>query len=75
MQTKFLHLGNELDVLLRVPEHSLTGVYEKVAKAIILCREGKVRYEAGFDGQYGKPMFDLEEGKEKTIQRSVGEFT
>jgi hypothetical protein len=32
-----------------------------------------VRYKTGFDGQYGKPIFDMS-AKEKTKQKNIGEF-
>jgi uncharacterized protein (TIGR00375 family) len=57
--------GNELNVLLNVPKEELLKVTnEKIADAIIRVREGKVKYQAGYDGNYGKAIFD-----EKTIPR------
>jgi len=54
--------GNELNILLNVPKEELVKVTnEKIADAIIKAREGKVKYIAGVDGQYGRPVFDEEE--------------
>jgi hypothetical protein len=36
---------------------------ERIADAIIKVREGKVKYIAGYDGVYGRPVFDEEEFK------------
>ncbi len=46
--------GSELNVLLNAPEHELARVvHEKIARAIILNREGKIEVAPGFDGEYG----------------------
>ena len=51
--------GNELNVLLDVPKEELLKVTnEKIADAIIKVREGKVKYICGYDGNYGRPIFD-----------------
>jgi uncharacterized protein (TIGR00375 family) len=57
--------GTEFNVLLNVPKEELLKVTsEKIADAIIKVREGKVRYIAGYDGVYGRPIFDELEFKQ-----------
>src|SRR3989344_917156 len=54
-----MEFGNEFNVLLDVDKGSLNGIAgEKATDAIIRARENKVRYMAGYDGEYGKPVFD-----------------
>lgn len=53
---------NEFNVLLNAPLQELTKVTsDKIAKAIIKNREGKIKVKPGFDGQYGQAI--LEEQK------------
>lgn len=69
--------GNELNVLLNVPKEELLKVTnEKIADAIIKVREGKVKYQAGYDGRYGLPIFDekFEPKKEFSPQKTLTEF-
>ncbi|MDI6798892.1 MAG: endonuclease Q family protein [Candidatus Aenigmarchaeota archaeon] len=70
--------GNELNVLLNVPKEELVKVTdEKIADAIIRVREGKVNYISGYDGIYGKVVFDekFELKKEKfQYQKNLRQF-
>lgn len=54
-----LKFGNELNILLSVEKDQLNMLTSpKIANAIIDVREEKVRYEAGYDGVYGLPIFN-----------------
>jgi len=62
-QNKILNkFGSEFNVLLNVSKEELIKVTsEKIADAIVKIREGKVKYVAGYDGVYGRPVFSEEE--------------
>ncbi len=59
MQDKLISaFGNELTVILDAEEKEIARVApEKVTKAIIASREGRVRVVPGYDGMYGVPTF------------------
>lgn len=68
--------GNELNVLLNVSREELVkATSEKIADAIIKVREGKVRFDAGHDGVYGKPIFNgSAQTKTFVDQKSLTDF-
>ena len=65
--------GNELNVLLNVPEHELSvAAGEKIANAIVRVRSGDVKYVPGYDGVYGIPVLS-EEDYERLRTKRTGE--
>jgi uncharacterized protein (TIGR00375 family) len=74
--------GSEFSVLLDAEEDELKKVVdEKLANAIMKNREGKIYVKPGYDGEYGKPVFnnkisikERKESKEKHKQTGLGEF-
>jgi uncharacterized protein (TIGR00375 family) len=69
--------GNEFNVLLDVPEAELLkNTAEKIAKAVIAVRAGGVKYVAGYDGEYGYPIFDESRVPKSRFgsQKSISDF-
>ena len=68
-----LQIGTEFDILLDATEKELIKVTSReIAQGILRVREGKVKIEPGYDGEYGKIKI-FEEGEQKivTSQRSL----
>ncbi len=76
--------GNELSVLLTTPREALLhATHEKIADAILLNREGKIRVKPGYDGAYGVPVLDekhlmkgrgQKEAGPQSGQKSLGDY-
>lgn len=65
---RLLRMGNEYDILLNRSREELLGyTTAKIAEAIIAIREGRVRYLAGYDGEYGKAIVLDPDGNEISL--------
>lgn len=76
--------GNEMSILLEVEESELKKVSsEKISNIIMKNRTQKISFKPGFDGNYGKPLFEadeIQESEESTMkpkhkQKDLFEFS
>ncbi len=73
--------GNEFNVLLNAEREEIAKVAsQELSSAIISSREGKLKVLPGFDGEYGRPVFDgrkiksLPEAKPAVAQKGLTDF-
>jgi len=60
---------SEIDILLNLPLDELKKITnEKTAEAIINVRNGKIKIQPGFDGEYGYPIFSDKDIKEDVVE-------
>ncbi|MBU1204766.1 MAG: endonuclease Q family protein [Nanoarchaeota archaeon] len=59
----------EIDILLNLSLDELKKITnEKIAEAIINIRNGKIKIQPGFDGEYGYPLFSDKDVKEEVVE-------
>lgn len=76
------HFGNEFNVMLETAESELATVTTaKIAEYIMKNRKAQIRTKPGYDGVYGEPIIDGDDGsyvrapvKTQTGQKTLGEF-
>lgn len=67
--------GNEFEILLKAPkEDLLKGLPTRVAEGVLRVREGKVRINPGFDGEYGVISIFSGEDKQETNEQQLSLF-
>jgi len=67
--------GNELNVIINAGfDELIKFTDEKIAKAIIDVREGRIKYAPGYDGVYGEPIFDEKEIIKKLPQKNLFDY-
>jgi uncharacterized protein (TIGR00375 family) len=76
MQEKLIKtFGNELNVVMNASfEELIKVVDEKIAKAIIDVREGRVKFTPGYDGVYGEIIFDEKQTIKKSPQKNLFDY-
>ncbi|MDD5589685.1 MAG: endonuclease Q family protein [Candidatus Portnoybacteria bacterium] len=68
-QTLINRFGNEFNVLMNAPEGELkNAATSQVAEGILRVRQGKVKIEPGYDGEYGKVKI-FENGEQKKFSK------
>lgn len=61
--------GSELNILLKLTEEELNKITtEKITEMILKNRQGKIKIQPGFDGEYGIPIFDEKDKQELNDQ-------
>jgi PHP family Zn ribbon phosphoesterase len=71
--------GNELNIVLDAPEEELRkNIDEKIVTLILKNRTQQIKWQPGYDGEYGHPVFDGQAAVKKPAytpsQKSLGEF-